>query len=107
MREKTKIITQNSRLDFNKTILLVVLNINIHCNLGKQETFIFTKHDKRKKFSTYNDSNAVKFPRLGGISPTNWLPLRYLFLFGDRAIEREKQTHCHRVSKQDIVFLRL
>ena len=59
------------------------------CNLGNNKLWIFIKHNKWLKISTYNSLSSVKSPRLGGISPTSSLSLRFLFLFGDRAIERE------------------
>ena len=38
------------------------------------------------KISTYKSVSANKFPRPGGITPTNWFPERSLFLFDDRLI---------------------
>ena len=64
------------------------IGINIYTSKGTTKPLIFTKQE----ISTYKRYSADKFPRLGGISPANWLLLSCLFLFGDRAIERENPT---------------
>ena len=51
-----------------------------YVQLKEQQTLIFTKQRQTQKISTYNTVSAVKSPRLGGISPTNWLPESFLFL---------------------------
>ena len=40
----------------------------------------FHKNTKERKISTYKYVSAVKFPRLEGIAPDNWLFQRSLFL---------------------------